>query len=110
MAKPSSTPATVAWIPEACTSAQVITPRGNRISHAAGALCQRSAVFLDQEGVQRQRNEGQQQRAGLDVAGGTRTAPLEIRHSAEDIPNPARSYACTTGSEPPGVDTVHSLF
>ena len=38
MANPSSTPATVAWIPEACTKAQVITPKGSRISHAAAGL------------------------------------------------------------------------
>jgi hypothetical protein len=36
--------------------------------------------------------------------------PLKIRHSPENIPNPAQSDAGTTESEAQGVDTVHTLF
>ena len=38
-AKPSSTPATVAWIPASWTRAHVITASGTRITHAAHVRC-----------------------------------------------------------------------
>ena len=46
MAKPSSTPATVAWMPEAWTRAQVTAPSGSRISHAAEAFILKKRRYL----------------------------------------------------------------
>ena len=69
-AKPSSTPATVAWMPEACTSAQVTTPSGSRISQAAsGVWCRRTGGTSAPGRCRPPAGEGQQQRHGLDVAG-----------------------------------------
>ena len=45
-AKPSSTPATVAWIPDAWTSAHVTAPSGSRISHAAEAWILKKRRYL----------------------------------------------------------------
>ena len=70
MAKPSRTPATVAWMPEACTSAQVASAEGQQDQPGGqGVDAEEPPVLLRQEGVEAQREQRQQQRRRLEVAG-----------------------------------------